>query len=333
MILFRNSARCALLLLSAGIATACAHAVPDPKQEFAAFAAEMAREHDFDAARVEDLLAHSERRQDIIDALNRPAESLPWYKYRPIFLQASRIADGVAFWNRHEALIEAVAEDYGVAPEIMVAVLGVETRYGTHTGRYRVIDALRTQAFDYPPRARFGRSELEAFLLLTREEGFDPLEPVGSYAGAMGMPQFISSSYRAYAVDYNGNGRRDLFVELPDVVGSIANYFARHGWEPGQPVAARASVSGNAWKALLDSDLKPGTTVGALRAAGVRIQADYPDARPARLLQLETESGPEYWVTLNNFYVITRYNHSPLYAMAVYQLGQAIAAEREAQQA
>lgn len=326
--MLRSIARPVLLLLAAGVAAGCAQADLARDEQFSAFAAEMASRHDFEAAEVRSLLARSERRQDIIDALNSPAESLPWYRYRPIFLKQPRIEQGVEFWNRHQALIASVVERYGVPPEILVAVIGVETRYGGYTGRHRVIDALRTMAFDYPPRAEFGRSELEEFLLLTREEGFDPLEPVGSYAGAMGMPQFISSSYRAYAVDFNGNGTRDLFAEIPDVIGSVANYFARHGWQTGQPVAARATVTGDAWRNLLSADLKPATTVGELRDAGVRVEADYPDHLPARLLKLETESGPEYWVTLNNFYVITRYNHSPLYAMAVYQLGEAIAAQR-----
>ncbi len=331
MVLLGNAARFALLILLAGAATGFARADTGGDGRFTAFAAEMAQRHGFETAAVVDLLARSERRQDIIDALNRPAESMPWYRYRQIFLQESRMDQGVAFWNEHSELISAAADRYGVSPRIMVAVIGVETLYGQYTGSHRVIDALRTMAFDYPPRAEFGQSELEEFLLLAREQGFDPLQPVGSSAGAMGMPQFISSSYRAYAVDFNGNGTRDLFDETPDVVGSVANYFARHHWQPGQPVASRASVAGDAWRDLLSDDLQPGTTVGGLRAAGVTPSTDLPDHLAARLLELETESGPEYWVTLDNFYVITRYNHSPLYAMAVYQLGEAIAARREEQ--
>lgn len=319
---FARYAVCVAVALTVGTATAA-----DPP--FRAFAQEAAQRHGLDAERVMDILQSSERRQDIIDAISSPAEGLPWYRYRPIFMKDNRIRGGVRFWARHEALLKEAEERYGVPPALIVAVLGVETRYGNYTGRHRVIDALRTLAFDYPPRAGFFRSELTEFLLLSEEESIDPLEPKGSYAGAMGMPQFIASSYRAYAVDFNGNGRRDLWDETADAVGSVANYFAEHGWQRSEPVVARATVAGDDWQRLRASGLKPNTTVGALRDAGVRTDSDYPRHAPARLVELETRDGKEYWVARRNFYVITRYNHSALYAMAVHQLSEAIRERRE----
>ncbi|MCS4505521.1 Membrane-bound lytic murein transglycosylase B [wastewater metagenome] len=311
--------------LLAGCAVAGAPEPADDEAAFDRFAEQMAREHGLDADRVREVLAASERQQDIIDAMERPAEALPWHRYRGIFLKQARIQAGADFWDEHEALIRRVSEAYGVSPAVLVAIVGVETRYGTYTGRHRVIDALRTLAFDYPPRSGFFRGELADYFLLTREEGIDPLGPKGSYAGAMGMPQFIASSYRAYAVDFNDNGRRDLWDELPDVLGSVANYFARHGWRSGEPVAVPAEVDGDDWRPLADAGgLKPNTTVGELARRGVYPQETLPADAPARLTVLEGEDGPQYWVTLTNFYVITRYNHSPLYAMAVHQLGEAI---------
>lgn len=314
-----------LLLVLNGCATAT---VTDDTPAFQRFARKMAQQHGFDSDRVAGLLAESRRQQSIIDAISSPAEAMPWYRYRPIFLKEGRISDGAAFWNEHRALLREAAKRYGVPPAIIVAIIGVETRYGAHEGHYRVIDALRTLAFDYPPRADFFRRELEQYLLLTREEGINPLDPKGSYAGAMGMPQFISSSYRHYAVDFDGDGRRDLWSGTADAVGSVANYFAEHGWRAGQPIAVRASVSGDAWRSLVDDGLAPNSTVAALRAAGVKPSESLPGDMPARLTVLEGADADEYWVTLNNFYVITRYNHSPLYAMAVYQLGRAIEQRR-----
>ncbi|RFA31489.1 lytic murein transglycosylase B [Alkalilimnicola ehrlichii] len=296
------------------------------------FIDEVSERHGLDRAEVAELLGQAKHRQEIIDAITRPAEGLPWYRYRPIFLTDERIRLGVAYWKEHQDILERVSAEYGVAPEILVAIVGVETYYGRYRGRHRVIDALATLAFDYPPRGSFFRRELEHFLLLTREEGIDPLVLSGSYAGAMGVPQFISSSYRAYAVDGSNNGRRDLFSDPADILASVANYFRRHGWRDGDPVVATAQVSGNAWRELLVNDLRPRHSVAELRQAGIQFNATLADDRRARLLELETEDGAEHWVTLQNFYVITRYNHSPLYAMAVHQLSEAIREQREAEQ-
>ncbi len=326
---FIHQARSIALLLVAvlgiqGCATGNA-ADPVDAREIRAFAKEMANRHGMDAERIEQLIGDEAKHQpEIIEAISNPAEALPWHRYRQIFLTDERINGGVDYWQTHQGWLDQVETRYGVPPEIVVAIIGVETYYGRFRGRHRVIDALRTLGFAYPPRAAFFRSELEAFLILADEEGMDPTIPLGSYAGAMGVPQFISSSYRAYAVDFNDNGRRDLFSEPADAIGSVGHYFAAHRWQPGAPIVAPAQVSGNRWQALLRADLKPVDTLGALRSAGVTTDTRLGDDLPARLLELETETGPAYWVTLDNFYVITRYNHSPLYAMAVYDLAQAI---------
>ncbi|MEJ2693527.1 MAG: lytic murein transglycosylase [Candidatus Thiodiazotropha sp.] len=204
--------------------TACAHN-PAIQNEFKSFAAEMERKHRIPASETLPLLQESKFRDDIIAAISRPAEAKPWHQYRPIFLQPDRIRGGVEFWQKNEALLESVSHEYGIPPEIIVAIIGVETRYGKFTGRYRILDSLTTLAFGYPKRADFFRSELEQFLLLSREEKVDPRSATGSYAGAMGKPQFISSSYRRYAVDRDGDGLRDLWRNDADIIASVANYF------------------------------------------------------------------------------------------------------------
>ena len=315
--------------LSLGCSTQAARQDPADPVALKAFAQTMADQHGMDATAVESLIRDEAiHQQEIIDAISNPAEALPWHRYREIFLTTDRIDAGVDYWAEHRELLDAVEARYGVPPEIVVAIIGVETRYGRYRGRHRVIDALRTLAFAYPPRADFFRSELEAFLVLANEEGMNPRTPLGSYAGAMGVPQFISSSYRAYAVDFNGNGRRDLFSEPADAIGSVGNYFARHHWRAGAPIALPATLDGKVNEALLDSDLKPKHTVAELKRSGIRTNPPLGDEQPARLLALDTGNGNEHWVTLNNFYVITRYNHSPLYAMAVFQLAQAIKAKQ-----
>jgi len=322
-----------LLLVSADLSAAGQPAFDAERAPVKAFITETAKAHDMDAEAIRTLLRQAEHRQDIIEAISRPAEAMPWHRYRPIFMRQDRIDAGVAFWNEHADTIREAAEKYGVSEPIMVAIIGVETLYGEHTGRYRVLDALTTLAFSYPPRSDFFRRELAQYLLLAQEEGFDPLQIRGSYAGAMGIPQFISSSYRYYAVDGDGDGRRDLMSNTADAVASVANYFSEHRWRTDEPVVSRASVAPAADPAIVSSlankDRKPYTTVGELRAAGIRIQDNLDAAEVATLMQLDGEEGPEYWVGLHNFYVITRYNHSPLYALAVWQLSEAIRMQRE----
>jgi len=269
------------------------------------------------------LLGEAVFRQDIIDAITRPYEAKPWYQYRPLFLTPARISGGVAFWQTHRALLDQAAARYGVPPEIIVAIIGVETQFGRNLGRYRVLDALATLGFAYPPRSPFFLGELEQFLTLTQEEHLDPRQTLGSYAGAMGMGQFIPSSYRAYAVDFDGDGQRNLW-QPADAIGSVANYFARHGWKKNGPVAFPADAGTPQAQALGNQKRETPHTVASLRQTGVRTDATLPGDLPANLLMLDQEAGPEYWVALPNFYVITRYNLSVLYAMAVFQLSQEI---------
>jgi membrane-bound lytic murein transglycosylase B len=319
----------AALLLSSTVA--CAH-TPENRPAIQAFAAEMAQKHGFQQPELEKLLNATEFRDDIIQAISRPAESKPWHQYRPIFLKPDRIEGGVEFWAENEALLRQAEAEYGVPPEIIVAIIGVETRYGKHTGRYRVLDSLTTLAFGYPKRARFFRRELEEFLLLSREEKVDPSQALGSYAGAMGKPQFISSSYRVYAVDHDGDGQRDLWNSNADVIGSVANYFKRHGWRRGEPITQQVT-GGEDLDKYVEAGMKPSIKVSDLLASGLRPVSGQPPSTDAlsSLIKLDAGDRDEYWFGLHNFYVITRYNHSNLYAMAAYQLSREILAARQAE--
>lgn len=292
------------------------------------FIDEMVARHKMSRNDLESLMGDAKRRQSILDAISRPAEGKPWHEYRPIFLTDSRIEGGIEYWNDNETVLDKASRHFGVDKRAIVAIIGVETRYGNNTGRYRVLDALATLAFDYPPRSKFFRSELEQFLLLAQEEDVDPRDALGSYAGAMGYGQFIPSSYRRYAVDFDENGKRDLWNSTYDIIGSVANYLHVHGWEPGQPVAVPATVSGDAYPSLITRDYKPKVTVAEMRKQGVTPQRPVADNQRGTLIELEGKEGPEYWIVFKNFYVITRYNRSPLYAMAVNQLGEEISAQR-----
>ena len=295
-----------------------------------AFIREMVARHGFNAARLQATFSRAYAQPSIIAAMSRPAEAKPWYAYRTIFVNPKRIQGGVEFWRANEAALARAEQVHGVPPEIVVAIIGVETQYGGNMGKYRVLEALSTLAFDYPRRADYFRKELENFLLLTRAEGIDPLTPRGSYAGAMGYGQFMPGSFRSYAIDFDGDGHRDLWRNPRDAIGSVANYFQQHGWRTGEPVAAPAEVSGAAWSALVSRQLsQPQYSVASLQARGVRPQEPVGGGQAAMLLEFQGRDGPEYWLGFDNFYVITRYNHSPLYAMAVYQLGQEIRERHE----
>jgi membrane-bound lytic murein transglycosylase B len=294
---------------------------PHPGAE--AFIDKAVAEHGLDPDEIRAVLAEARYQQSIIDAITRPAEARPWYRYHPIFLTETRTAAGVEFWRANEALLEEISTEFGVPIEIIVAIVGVETNYGLNTGSFRVIDALATLGFYYPRRASFFASELAHFLRLAREENLPVNEVRGSYAGAMGIGQFIPSSYRAYAVDFDGNGRRDLWRSLPDALGSVANYLAEHRWDPeGELVLPVSNVPDG-----FDFEFNPrlAVTLDDLSGQGIEFERNgLPADTRAMLVELETEDGHEYWVGLNNFYVITRYNRSPLYAMAVTQLAEAI---------
>ncbi len=310
----------ALMLLSNHVAAS----KPTERPSLRSFIDDMATRHGFSNERLLQLFGHVKLRPDIVAAISRPAEAKPWYQYRPIFLTPKRVAGGVEFWNRHAETLARAEREYGVPARIIVAIIGVETRYGKHTGKYRVIDALTTLALDYPPRSKFFTSELEQYLLMTREEQIDPLTLHGSYAGAMGIPQFISSSYRNYAVDFDGDGHRNLWDDPVDAIGSVAAYFQRHDWKQGEPISVQTHVSGSGYLELVKRGYKPHLKLRQFPSFGVRVPDDLDASQPGALLELETEGIPEFWIALHNFYVITRYNHSPLYAMAVYQLSNEI---------
>ena len=292
------------------------------------FIDEMVARHSFSRDELARLFAQIDPQPDVLVAISNPAEAKPWHEYRPLFVNESRIQGGVEFWDAHKETLARAKKTYGVPPEIIVAILGVETRYGRTTGIHPVLASLTTLAFAYPPRSRFFRRELEEYLLLTREEHLDPLSLMGSYSGAVGPGQFVASSYRRYAVDFDGDGRRDLLYNTADVIGSVANYLEVHGWTPKQAVASRADTTGEIDKSILSEDLKPRVSLRRMRRYGVVPQDDLPDGQMGTLIVLETLRGPEYWIGLHNFYVITRYNRSPLYAMVVHQLSQEILAER-----
>jgi len=294
------------------------------KKEVKAFISQMVKKYQFDKKYLQSLFAEAKLHDSILEAIARPAEGKPWYQYRPIFVTKKRTKGGIDFWKKNAKALARAEQKYGVPGEIIVAIIGVETRYGKNAGRYPVFDALATLAFAYPPRAKFFKSELEQFLLMTREEKIAPSELVGSYAGAMGMPQFISSSFRRYAVDFDGDGKRDLWNNPTDAIGSVANYFRKHRWKSGQPIAHKVQVHGQRHKKLITKSLKPSHTQQELLNNGVILPGHIEEKLNGKLLRLKNPRRPEYWVAWNNFYVITRYNHSALYSMAVYQLSQKI---------
>lgn len=302
---------------------------------------ELSEKHAFKEQVLIDIFTQAEHKQSIIDAMTRPAEKTKtWGEYRDIFISTSGIKNGVKFWEKHRTAIQKASEQYGIPPEIIVAIIGVETRYGQNRGSYRVIDALSTLAFNYPPRSRFFYKELKEYLILSQEAGLDVLTTKGSYAGAMGYPQFIPSSYRNYAIDFDNNGSIDLVNSPEDAIGSVANYFDVHGWVTDEEVLLKATpqrqdTQKNTPPAPLNLDkiannsLSPNITIADIESHGLKVlHPEHIDtAEKGVLMELQGKQGIEHWVGLHNFYVITRYNHSRLYAMAVYQLSQAIKAK------
>lgn len=286
-----------------------------------AFIDEMVAKHRFQREELQLAFGLAEYRADVIEAISKPAVLKPWVEYRPNFINPQRISGGVKFWNKHAAALKRAEEQYGVPQEIVVGVIGVETLYGRYAGRYRALDALMTLAFDYPRRADFFREELAQYLLLAREQGFDLMSLQGSYAGALGIPQFMPSSYHRYAVDFNGNGKIDLLLEPEDAIGSVANYLKQYGWRSGEPVALLSTVDDEKRLGTV-GDVRPYI---AWRDVGVR-PLNRPDGElpPAWLLDFTAETGKEYWLVFNNFNVIMRYNNSNYYAMSVYQLADAV---------
>ena len=297
----------------------------DLRADIAAFVAQVAAAHDFDLAVLTEVFQEVELLPDVVALMEKPAEKKPWDSYRSIFVTPARVRGGVAFWRTHRDALDRAERTYGVPPEIVTAIIGVETSYGANTGSFRVIDALATLAFDYPRRAEYFTAELEKFLVLARELDLDPRSPEGSYAGAMGLGQFMPSSYLNYAVDFDQDGTRDLFGNPVDAIGSVANYLAGHGWTAGGPVAAPASIRDSSYQQALNRPLKPEMTLAELARLGVAAPAAMAPDTLARLASLDSEGDSEYWLTFDNFHTITSYNRSVYYAMAVYQLSLEIA--------
>jgi len=315
-----------LLFIFFAASPALAIDVGDP--EVRNFIDSMVSEHAYDRGTLENVLQQATTQESILEAIARPAErTKEWHEYRDIFLTDARVKAGAEFWREHSEALERISTDTGVDVEILVGIIGVETYFGRRTGSYRVLDALATLAFAYPPRSKFFRNELEQFLLLVREEEMEAIDATGSYAGAMGRPQFMPSSYRAYAVDSSADGKRDIWTNWADVIGSVANYFVRHGWRSNNQVVVQASLS-NQWRGdPPENTLKPQETVTSLSHQGVLFATDLAGDQQSQLLTLIGDDGEEYWVGFHNFFVITRYNRSVMYALAVHQLGQEIAIE------
>jgi membrane-bound lytic murein transglycosylase B len=325
------SLKCALVVACLWSALSCAADNYSVHPAALALVDELVEEQDFDREELLLVFSSAQRQESILTAIARPAEkSKPWYEYREIFLNDKRLEQGLEFYREYRDTLERAERETGVPAEIIVAIIGVETYYGRIAGSYRVIDALSTLAFDYPPRSEFFTGELKSYLILTRQQGFDPLALKGSYAGAMGYGQFMPSSFLAYAVDFDGDGIADIWNNPVDAIGSVANYFKEHGWRNGETVVVGATVKGKVpeqWFVSGRKNLKPEHTIAEFASAGVVADEPVPPDTLASAMQFELSKGYEYWLGLENFYVITRYNHSAMYAMCVYQLSQRLAAQ------
>ena len=316
--------RIAVTLLAWLLASHSAHSATLPG--IPEFIDEMVAKHQFKRDEMEKVFDRAQHLPAVIELISRPATIKPWLEYRAAFVNRKRVRFGLEFWNKYRKTLRRAEQKYGVPQEIIVAVIGVETIYGRNAGNFRVLDALTTLAFDYPRRAPFFRSELENYLLLARQQEFDLLEIRGSYAGALGIPQFMPSSYRNYAVDFNGNNTIDLLREDRDAIGSVANYLQGYGWIRGEPVAARAQIGGE----LPASAVGTSRTFAEWAAAGITTGANSEQAKPARLIDFTVQEGKEYWLAFKNFEVITLYNNSDFYAMSVFQLAEELKAARKA---
>lgn len=318
--------RYCVLLAVCCLAIKPAVALDVERPEVRDFIERMVKEHHFTRTHVRNVLRNAQTQQAILDAISKPAErTVPWSEYRERFLTDRRIRSGKTFAGQHAVMLDKLAAQ-GAPVDVILGILGVETLYGEITGRYRVIDALSTLAFDYPPRSAYFLSELEQFLLLAREQKLVIKDVQGSYAGAMGPPQFMPHSYREFAVDGDADGKINLWTDWEDVLASIANYLQKFGWRSGEPVFADASYEPTDVPAYSTGDITLNETVASLQAKGVKFDTTLPDTAQAVLITLQGKQGPQYRVGFNNFYVITRYNRSPLYVGAVTELGQAVTA-------
>lgn len=285
----------------------------------------LVKEHQFSRKELEEVLGQAKKSERALELISRPAEGrLEWKDYRKIFITPERISKGVEFWQKNAQTLASIEKEYNVPADVIVAIIGVETYYGRQTGGFRVLDTLTTLGFDYPRRSKFFRKELENFLVLVREQNLNASELTGSYAGAMGIPQFMPSSYRAYAVDYTGNLQANIWKADADAIASVANYLREHGWIYGKPVASQVRVKGIDYERVLSSGLKPDKKFSKVEASGWSSYVTVPPASKVLAMKLQGKEGSEYWLGMNNFYVITRYNRSRMYALAVHQLAQAL---------
>jgi membrane-bound lytic murein transglycosylase B len=324
---FCNALRLVFAAFTLTLALAGSGAVPALRPEIEAFIEEMGTKHGFEPVPLRRVFQQVQTRPAILRAMYTPGTARPWFEYRKRIVEPVRIENGVRFWMENTAALERASREFGVPAELIVATIGVETLYGRNMGNFKILDALSTLAFEYPPRAEFFRGELEEYLLLARESGFDALSTRGSYAGAIGIPQFLPSSYRKYAIDFDGDGRRDLVGSAADAIGSIANYYRSFGWDTGAPVIVSAEAGDAELGPLLAAGIRPHIRLKELKGRGLVVQEPVDDNAEATLFLLQMESGPKLVLGLHNFYVITRYNRSINYAMAVWELATAIRAQ------
>lgn len=316
--------------LAVPLTEACAQALDPQRPEVTAFIADVAQRNGFEPAVLVAMFAQVESRPAILQAIARPAEkALTWEEYRGKFLTDKRIQAGAQVYRDMGRSVDQAQATTGVPADIILGIVGVETFFGANTGKHRVIDALSTLAFDYAPRAAFFRGELEQYLLMAREEKLDPLAPLGSYAGAMGIPQFMPTSFRKWAVDGDGDGQRNLWNDWPDVFLSVGNYLKLHGWRTGEPIMVPASVDGANLEGLQFGKLVLDDTIASLRARGIKFETSLPADAPATLVGLSVPFGIEYRVGFTNFNALTSYNRSHMYASAVNDLAEALATVRK----
>ncbi len=322
--------RAMLVSATFGFASLVFAQVPAPmRADVAFFISNMVERHAMDADVLRAMFSELKPVSAIVKAVSAPSTNRPWHEYRPLFVDTGRIDGGVRFWNENQAALARAAETYGVPESIIVSIIGVETRFGKVVGNHRVLDALYTLGFDLPGRNEYFKSEMEAFLLLTREQGWSPASIKGSYAGAMGMPQFMPTSYRKYAVDFNTDGTIDLWKDTSDVIGSVANFLYSFGWRRHEPIAVPTRYEGNDVQAVLSLGIKPHTALHQLKAQGVVPSVEVDEQLWASVLTLDGPEGPDYWLCFANFNAILQYNRSRNYAMSVHQLALEIARERQ----
>lgn len=313
-----------LVVLSFTFTSDTVQAKDDLSLRLQSFANQMTKEHQFDGEEVLKTLQNLQVNKNIIAKMNRPAESLPWHRYRPIWMKDKRISGGVDFYLKYKTTLEKAEKQYGVDKMLIVAIIGIESFYGSHQGTYPVLDALYTLGFHYPKRSAFFKSELEQYFLLARQQKWKLPDIKGSYAGAMGMGQFISSSYRSYGVDFNQDGKVDLFNSPVDMIGSVANYFKKHGWKKDEFVAKKVNLNSRQADQWVQKELQLSRRLSDLEKSG--IVADEIKNKDAKIavFAFRQKNSNEHWLVANNFYSITRYNHNAMYALAALQLSGAI---------